>query len=432
MTRPGTLDGVDLRPRPRTRLSTGEVRLKVLAAGLNFRDVLLALGLYPGLGVPVGAECAGIVVEKGPDTAGIAVGDRMFGYAPASLATEAVAPARMLAPVPPGMPAETAAALPVAFLTALYGLKNIADLRKDQSVLIHAAAGGVGLAAVRIAKWRGAEIFATAGSEEKRKLLIGQGVRHVLSSRSLDFADEILALTQNRGVDVVLNSLTGDFIPAGLRSLASGGWFLELGKRDIWSSEAWRPCVPISGIPLTTWERRSARIRASSAALMDETAARCPKGCFGRFPSLRSRSSGSATRCVSWRRRGMSGRSSSQRRRAVRTRRWNLSREGTYWITGGLGGVGKETARWLARRGARHLVLSSRHADEAANRDFVVELSRSSVTCRVLEADAGDRRRMCEIFDEIRRSMPPLRGVIHAAGVLRDAALINQQLGGWR
>ena len=143
--------------------------------------------------MPVGAECAGIVVETGPDTDGVAVGDRVFGYVPASLATEAVAQAKMLAPIPPGMPAAIAAALPMAYLTALYGLIRVADLRKGQSVLIHAAAGGVGLAAVRVAQRQRATIFATAGSEEKRDLLIQQGVAHVLNSRSLDFADEILA-----------------------------------------------------------------------------------------------------------------------------------------------------------------------------------------------------------------------------------------------
>ena len=135
----------------------------------------------------------------------------MFGYASSSLATEAVARARMLAPVPPGMAAATAASLPIAFLTALYGLKRIAGLKEGQSVLIHAAAGGVGLAAVQIAQRQGAEIFATVGSEEKRQLLIRQGVRNVLNSRSLDFADQILALTQNRGVDVVLQFAGGRF-----------------------------------------------------------------------------------------------------------------------------------------------------------------------------------------------------------------------------
>ena len=168
---------------------------------------------------------------------------------PAVCATEAVAPARMLAPVPSGNVDRNCSVVPIAYLTALYGLKRIAGLKKGQSVLIHAAAGGVGLAAVQIAKRQGAEIFATAGSEEKRAAADPKGVRHVLNSRSLDFADQILALTQNRGVDVVLNSLAGDFIPASLRSLANGGYFLELGKREIWSADAVASRRPDVGMP---------------------------------------------------------------------------------------------------------------------------------------------------------------------------------------
>jgi acyl transferase domain-containing protein len=428
LSRPGTFDGVDLRPRARGRLRTGEARLKVLAAGLNFRDVLLALGLYPGSGVPVGAECAGIVVETGPDTDGVAVGDRVFGYVPASLATEAVAQVRMLAPIPSEMPAAIAAALPIAYLTALYGLIRVADLRKGQSVLIHAAAGGVGLAAVRVAQRQGAMIFATAGSEEKRELLVRQGVAHVLNSRSLDFVDEILTLTKGRGVDAVLNSLAGDFIPAGLRSLARGGWFLELGKRDIWSREAVassRPDVRYLAYDLGEEIGKDPNLFRS---LLEETTSSLAEGALRPlpvtpFPFERVRD---AMRFMA------QARHVGKIVLTTKAGRANpapgVVGGGTYWVTGGLGGLGKETARWLARRGTRHLVLTSRHADEEANRDFLAELSRSSVSCRILDADASDRRRMGEICDEIRHSMPPLRGVIHAAGVLRDAALINQNL----
>ena len=427
LTRPGTFDGVDLRPRARERLRGGEVRLKILAAGLNFRDVLLALDLYPRSSASVGAECAGIVVETGADAGGIAVGDLVFGYASSSLATEAVARARMLAPVPPGMAAATAASLPIAFLTALYGLKRIAGLKEGQSVLIHAAAGGVGLAAVQIAQRQGAEIFATVGSEEKRQLLIRQGVRHVLNSRSLDFADQILALTQNRGVDVVLNSLAGDFIPAGLRSLANGGYFLELGKREIWSREAVasrRPDVRYAAYDLGEEIGKDPNLFSSMVNELIVTWSEGPPRPLPvtLFPLERVRD---AMRFMAQARHVGKIVLTTKAGRANTVP--GLVRDGTYWITGGLGALGKETARWLARRGARHLVLSSRHADEAAIVDFTRELSQSSVTYRILQADAGDRRRMSEIFDEIRRSMPPLRGVIHAAGVLRDAALINQR-----
>jgi NAD(P)-dependent dehydrogenase (short-subunit alcohol dehydrogenase family) len=325
------------------------------------------------------------------------------------------------------MAAAVAASLPIAFLTALYGLKRIAGLEKGQSALIHAAAGGVGLAAVRIAQRQGAEIFATAGSEDKRQLLIRQGVRHVLNSRSLEFADQILALTQNRGVDVVLNSLTGDFIPASLRSLADGGCFLELGKRDIWSPEAvaaQRPDVRYAAYDLGEEIEKDPDLFGS---LMNELAVVWSEGAprplpVTLFPLERVRD---AMRFMAQARHVGKIVLTTKAGRADAAPA--LVRDGTYWITGGLGALGKETARWLARRGARHLVLSGRHVDVPASGDLAQELSRSGVTCRVAQGDAGDRRRMSEIFDEIRGSMPPLRGVVHAAGVLRDAALINQR-----
>jgi acyl transferase domain-containing protein/NADPH:quinone reductase-like Zn-dependent oxidoreductase len=426
LSQPGTFDGVDLLPRTREHLRADEVRLKVLAAGLNFRDVLLALGLYPGSGVPVGAECAGVVVEAGSAVSDFKVGDAVFGYAPGSLATEAVVPARWLALVPAGMSAATAASLPVACLTALYGLKRIAGLKKGQSVLIHAAAGGVGFAALQIAKHQGAEIFATAGSEEKRELLLREGAHHVLNSRSLDFADEVHALTEGRGVDVVLNSLAGDFIPASLRSLANSGWFLELGKRDIWSSEAvaaFRPDIKYLAYDLGEEIGKDPKLFRD---LMDDLLRAFSDHVLlprlvNLFPLERVRD---AMRYMAQARHVGKIVLTTQAGRADPAP--GLVRDGTYWITGGLGGLGKETARWLARRGARHLVLTGRHADKAANGDFLAELSQSSVSHRIFDGDAADRRRMSEILDEIRRSMPPLRGVIHTAGIVRDAALINQ------
>ena len=179
LTRGGTFEGIDLVERSRMPLGPDDVRLEVSAAGVNFRDVLLTLGLYPGSKVPLGAECAGRVVEIGSAVRGVSVGDRVMGYVSASLATEATATASALLPIPDGMSAEVAAGLPVAFMTALYGLETIAQLRKGQRVLIHAAAGGVGLAAMQLAKQRGAEIFATAGSTEKRALVQSLGAAHV-------------------------------------------------------------------------------------------------------------------------------------------------------------------------------------------------------------------------------------------------------------
>ena len=233
---PGSLATLCLRSQARRPPGRGEVEIEVAAAGINFIEVLYALGMLPeppGGDARFGLECVGTIVRTGEDAGGFRPGDAVFGFAPGALARYAVATAAAIAPIPAGLAPAEAATLPAAFTTAFYALITRGRLRRGERVLIHAAAGGVGLAAVNIAAWRGAEIIATAGSAEKRDHLRGRGIRHVADSRSLDFVRDVLDATGGRGVDVVLNSLGGAFIPAGLSVLARHGRFLELGKRDI-------------------------------------------------------------------------------------------------------------------------------------------------------------------------------------------------------
>jgi NADPH:quinone reductase-like Zn-dependent oxidoreductase len=403
----------------------------VLAAGINFRDVLVALGMYPGTDVPLGAECAGLVTEVGADVSGFEVGERVFGFAPASLATEANVRAAFLAPLPAGMRAEDAAGLPIAFLTADYGLTRLARLRPGQRVLIHAATGGVGLAAVQLAQRLGAEVFATAGSPAKRELLRSLGVAHVMDSRSLAFADQVLADTHGKGVDVVLNSLAGDFIAASMRTLATGGCFLELGKRGIWSSEAVAEVRPdVRYHPYNLGDEAHAddgllrpMLDAIVAATADGSLRPLPTTVFPlervgdamRFMAQARHVGKIVVRVAA----DAESKIPAQPRTAV---------EGTYWITGGLGALGRETARWLIDRGARHLVLSGRRPPDAVAQALIGELEALGANVQVFQADAADRDRMQFVLNEIRRTLPPLRGVVHAAGVVRDAALISQ---GW-
>ena len=215
----------------------GQVRIRVAAAGVNFRDALMAVGMYPGTPVAPGVECAGTVEAVGPGVEGLEVGARVFGCAQASQATHALARADMISITPDALSDISAAALPSAYLTADIGLRKLASMQAGDRVLIHAATGGVGLAAVALAQRAGAEIYATAGSSAKRTLLEQMGIEHVYDSRSLDYADQILEATNGEGVRIALNSLTGAFVGATLRALAPGGILLELGKREIWSSE---------------------------------------------------------------------------------------------------------------------------------------------------------------------------------------------------
>ncbi len=238
----GSFDQLALVPHPDAAgepLSGRQVRLRVSAAGLNFRDVLNVLGMYPGEAGALGAEAAGVVVEVGPDGSDFEVGDRVMGVVPGAMASMVVVPdERLLVRVPEGWSDETAASVPLVFCTALYAWRDLAGVCAGDRVLVHAGAGGVGMAAIQLARWLGAEVFATA-SESKWGVLRDLGVAddHIASSRSLDF-EERFRVVSGGGVDVVLNSLSGEFVDASLRLLAPGGRFLEMGKTDIRDPES--------------------------------------------------------------------------------------------------------------------------------------------------------------------------------------------------
>jgi NADPH:quinone reductase-like Zn-dependent oxidoreductase len=245
MDSPGLLDDVVLRPMERLAPGPNEVEIRVLAVGLNLREVLRALGVYPSeatdeierepasRSMAFDGDCAGVVVAKGKGVPEFDVGDEVFGYGEGVFSSFVNVPAFRLVPKPPHLSFAQAATIPTAFVTAYYALHHLARIQPGERVVIQAAAGGVGLAAVQLSQRIGAEIFATAGREQKRSYLRALGLPHVLDSRSLCFAQEVLQATDGKGVDVVLNSLAGKFLAAGLSVLAPFGRFLEIGKRDI-------------------------------------------------------------------------------------------------------------------------------------------------------------------------------------------------------
>ncbi len=235
---PGRIDAFSWQPSSRRAPSSGEVEIEVYATGLNFLDVLAALGAeaYGTDTIQLGRECAGRVVAVGADVSGFNVGDAVVATALDSFSEFVTVPVSCVAAKPETLNFEQAAAVPIAFMTAHYALHHLARLRRGERVLIHAAAGGVGLAAVQLAQRIGAEIFATAGSPAKRTFLRSLGIDHVLDSRSLDFAQEVQQRTAGKGVDVVLNSLAGDFLSASLDALGMYGRFVEIGKRDIYEN----------------------------------------------------------------------------------------------------------------------------------------------------------------------------------------------------
>jgi acyl transferase domain-containing protein/NADPH:quinone reductase-like Zn-dependent oxidoreductase len=422
--RPGDLTGLETVAAPRLQPRSGEVLIAVRTAGLNFRDVLATLDLYPGA-PPLGVECVGDVAACGAGVTGVAVGDRVFGYAPGSLATEVVVPAAFVTAVPDGLTDAQAGTLPVAFATALHGLEDLAELKSGEHVLIHAAAGGVGLAAVQVALARGAVVHATAGSREKRSHLEALGVHHLYDSRTLAFSDLVLAATGGRGVDVVLNSLAGAFVDASFRCLASGGRFLEIGKRDVWTgerAEAERPDATYLPYDLGAEAERTPVL---FAGLMRRLVRRLGAGDLTPLP----------VEAYPFARTGDAMRTMAQARHigklAIeiapgRQGQLTLSGTATYLITGGLGGLGLETAAWLVAAGARTLVLTGRRGPDPDALRRIEGWRAAGVTVRIDACDVARADAVEALLARAAADLPPLRGIVHAAGVVRDGTVLNQ------
>jgi amino acid adenylation domain-containing protein len=280
----GNLEALELKPIPRRKPGPGQVEIEVYAAGLNFKEVLFALGMLspPGPTISFGLECSGRICALGEGVKEFQVGDAVIAFASPAFSRFLVAPASAVAHKPGHLNFEEAATLPIAFLTAYYSLITLGRLQEGERVLIHSASGGVGLAAVKIARWKRAEIFATAGNPEKRKYLSSLGIKYVMDSRSLDFADEINKVTGGKGVDVLLNSLAGEFISKGLSIMAPYGRFLEIGVRDIFNN---------SQLGMRAFEKGISffAVNASSeipgfTVIFREIAAQIEKGDFGPLP----------------------------------------------------------------------------------------------------------------------------------------------------
>jgi NADPH:quinone reductase-like Zn-dependent oxidoreductase/acyl carrier protein len=399
--------------------------------------VLKALALYPGEAPDArifGDEVGGVVMAVGAAVKHVAPGDRVFGLAVFGLATQTLARGGDVRRIPGKLSFEEAATLPVVFMTSWHALKDVAHLRAGECILVHAGAGGVGMAAIQIAHHLGAEVIASAGSATKRALLKTLGVKHVIDSRRGDFAEAVMELTGRRGVDVVLNALAAEAIPMGLSCLAEFGRFIEIGKRDIYQN---------ARLPL--WSlRRNASFHvvamdavfsgdeARTREMLRELAELVERGAltplpFRAFPA--SRIDAAFRLMASGKHIGKVVVSFPE---AFVTRRgeplappFAIKPDGCYLITGALGGFGKVLAEWLVKCGARHLVLSSRSgAATPAGEAFVQGLRDRGVNAKVVRADAGSAEDVARLLAEIRAGDQPLRGVFHLAMVIDDAPLV--------
>ncbi|WP_372477192.1 SDR family NAD(P)-dependent oxidoreductase, partial [Streptomyces olivaceus] len=411
----GMIENLVLAPAPELAdaLALGQVRVRVHAAGLNFRDVLNALDMVSDVRAtgPLGSEIAGVVTETGPGVPDLRPGDRVMGLAFGAFGPVAVTDHRLLTKIPERWSFATAASVPVVFLTAYYGLVDLAGLESGESVVVHAGAGGVGMAAIQLARHRGAEVYATA-SEGKWGILREWGVPagRLASSRDLGFREAF----RDVGVNVVLNSLAGEFVDASLDLLAPGGRFLEMGKTDIRSPEDVRG-RPVSYRAFDLMEAGADRIQE----ILRELTALFESGAIRPLP------------VTAWdvRRAPEAFRFMSQARhvgKLVLTVPQPLTPDGTVLITGA-GGLGGVVARHLvAAHDARHLVLVSRRGSDAPGAaELTAELAALGARVTFVACDLTDRRALAAVLDAVEPEHP-LTAVVHTAGILADGVIGSQ------
>ncbi|MFF9650542.1 SDR family NAD(P)-dependent oxidoreductase [Streptomyces sp. NPDC014622] len=429
----GDLDSLELAATGRRWPGEGEVEVRVDAAGLNFRDVLTSLGMLgsePATPYRIGFECAGEVSAVGPGVSHVRPGDpvvavQLEGGAFGSFIT---LPATAVIPVPPVLAPITAAGLPTAFLTAWYALRHVAQLAPGERVLIHSGTGGTGLAAIAVAHLLGADVLATAGSEDKRRHLRGMGIRCVMDSRTLGFAEQTRQATDGQGADVVLNSLAGPAVRAGLESLRPFGRFIELGVRDILADAPLglaplRHNITFSTVDLIELQQRRPELFAAVfREVMDHIAAQrlkpllCTEYPLDRAADafrLMARAGHIGKIVLTVPNRGEATAVLPDGPPVVRA-------DGAYIITGGLGGLGLATARWLAEQGAGRIILNGRRSASLETARVINDLTSSTT---VVLGDISRPDTAQRLVTAATHGGMPLRGILHCAMVLDDAAL---------
>ncbi len=433
------LDRIRWRPTRRRQPAAGEIEIAVAATGLNFRDVMWGLSVLPDemledgfAGPTLGLECAGHVAAVGPGVEKFKIGDAVVAFAGGAFASHVAVEANMAALIPAALSLEAAATIPVAFLTAYYALVTCARLAPGETVLIHGGAGGVGLAALQIARWRGARVIATAGSAEKRDLVKALGAEHVFDGRSGSFVDDVRRAAGG-GVAVVLNSLSGEAMERSIGLLEPFGRFVELGKRDYLANthiglRPFRKNLAYFGVDLDQLILAQAD---KGHELFEEVMRLFAEGEFSALPyrSFPAREIIDAMRLMQ--QSGHIGKIVVTPPKAGEIRvpaesRFEVAADKTHLITGGFGGFGLATARWLVERGARHLVLVGRSGAQSPEaRQALADFKAAGVKVNAAALDISDARSAKSLLQTIDMTMAPLGGVIHAAVVLDDAVIAN-------
>ncbi len=434
----GSLNYLRWQKQQPTQLDEDAVEIQVAATGINFRDVMWSLGMLPeealenGYGGPsLGLEISGVVSCVGASVSNLCVGDKVVAFTSGGYATFVTCPEYAVVKLDEDEDLIAAATYPVAFLTAYYSLIHLGRLKEDQWVLIHGAAGSVGLAALQIAKHVGANVIATAGSEEKREVLRLLGADHILNSRNLEFADHVMNLTGGKGVHAVLNSLAGEAMEASINVVRPFGCFLELGKRDYYANtkvglRPFRHNLSYFGIDLDQILLNESNL---ARELIEEVFLLIKEGIFTPLPYrvFEGRNVQDAFRLMQQSQHIGKVLVTPPKPETVKVakahRKLIFSSEGQHVVIGGLGGVGLEICRWLADNGACRIVMTSRSATVSPqHQQLFDELAQKGVLVSALKCDVTDHAALSSMLTELRRSAP-LKSIIHAAMILDDGII---------
>ncbi|MEM7279009.1 MAG: SDR family NAD(P)-dependent oxidoreductase, partial [Pseudomonadota bacterium] len=422
-TERGMLDNLRYSAMPLVRPAADEVLIRVRASGLNFRDVLNALGNYAGGEVPFGSECAGELVVCGDAVdKRLQSGMSVLAIAPNSLSDYVIAKAPLVVAKPASLSFAQAACLPIAYLTAHYCLHAIGGLKPGERVFIHAGAGGVGMAAIELAHAAGAEVYASAGSPRKRRYLKQLGVKAVFNSRTLAFADELRNVLPE-GVDLLINALADEFIPASLSIMADRGRFVEIGRSGIWTQaqvHAKRADVAYHIVDLSS---DMSDPDAQMQSILTDIVHSVEAGNLGQLPVRqfsRDQTVDAFRYMAQARHIGKVAISAPFAEDEL------VDGDGQYLITGAFGGLGLTVSEWLAASGARHLRLMGRNAPSTDAQQRLDVLKRRGVRIDVHLDDVADEDALRGVFASIDLDDASLKGIYHCAGQLSDAPLLQQ------
>ena len=415
----GNLSSLTLQSCNETLPSNNEVQIEIKAVGLNFRDVLVALDLYPGEGGGMGGDCAGVVTKLGENVTDFKIGDKVCGIAFGSFRTFANTNPQLIAKLPDNLSFKEGASLPTIMMTTWYALQHLAHIKAGDKVLIHTGAGGVGLLAIQIAKLAGAIIYTTA-SAGKQAYLRNLGVEHIYDSRTNAYGSSILRDTQGAGVDIILNTLTQPgFKEASLACLKPGGIFLEISKRAIYSIEEMKQLRNDVIYHIIALDMMFTQAPDKIQQLLQELTPLLKEGSL-KAPHITPYSITTLPQAMKFM---QQGKNIGKIVINLPPTEIQLHSNGSYLITGGLGGIGLEVAKYLSEHGAGRIILAARREPDEATKKIMAQMS---ATVTSFQADVGETEQVKQLIDFCDDEKFPLQGIFHAAGLIADALLDKQ------